>query len=224
MKIIGHLVCQNGVEGILRTLDSIYPVVDETYVVDGGSTDGTLGILNRFKKSYNITIFENKFERLDKQRNFLLDKTEKDCWIVNIDQDEKLTSFATKNLRDFINMVSEDSYKSEYPLTIILPLINLVNNPLTIREDNCYNTNKIFYYKEGLRFVEPYHCHIEYEGQKLKENYEQITAPDGMAVLHYARLDQERYDKWEEDKIRREYRWDEWDPMFPAVELDKIWW
>lgn len=224
MRIIGHIVCQNGVGEIMRTIDSMYPVVDEIYVLDGGSTDGTLNVLNRFKKSYNITIFNNPFERLDKQRNLLLEKTEPDCWIINIDQDEKLSSLATKDLREFIGRIDKRSYNSEYPLTIALPLINLNKTPLSMREDTRYNTNKIFYYKKGLKFVEPYHCHIEYENQTHTDNYEQVNAPIGMAVLHYARLDQKRYDSWDIEKSRRDCTWEDWDPEFTTIELDKIWW
>ncbi len=221
---VGHLICQDGAGEVLRCLDSMYPVVDEIYVVDGGSTDGTLEILERFKDAYNLTIFQNPFERMDTQRNFLLDKTKKNSWIVTIDQDEKLSHLATTSLRSFIDDIDDKAHETNSPLSIIVPLLNLSDNPKEMRTDNAYNSNKIFYYDEGLKFVEPYHARIAYD--ETRADYTTIEAPVGMAVLHYARLDKQRYDKWQADNDsgKREYEWKEWDPEAPTVKLDKIWW
>jgi glycosyltransferase involved in cell wall biosynthesis len=49
--LYGNIICQNGVAEILRAIESIARICDKIYVMDGGSTDGTLESTQKFPKS-----------------------------------------------------------------------------------------------------------------------------------------------------------------------------
>jgi glycosyltransferase involved in cell wall biosynthesis len=109
-KIYGSLICQNGVAEIARCIESVYPVVDEYFVMDGGSTDGTWEWLNKWKGVYNLTIFQHPYKDQGEQRNLLLKKIPKGVWVVNIDQDERLGLTIQCELKNFIARIREDVY------------------------------------------------------------------------------------------------------------------
>jgi glycosyltransferase involved in cell wall biosynthesis len=77
--------CEGLVEGTLR---SVAPWVDEIVVVDGFSTDGTVGICRR----YTDKVFQNRWDgyRFCTERNLGTAKATKD-WCLHIDPDERAT-------------------------------------------------------------------------------------------------------------------------------------
>lgn len=214
MKIIGNLICQNGVGEVLRCIESLVPVVDEYIVVDGYSTDGTWEILNRFKKAYNLTLYQRKFDRMDNQRNFALEKSEKDNWILTIDQDEQLNIVAQYQIKRFIDHIHPDIYVSPVrvsPISIGLPFYNLIHDKthysdLPLRMNN----NKLIYYDRNLKFVDPYHSRACYDYDD--PHYQNFPGPKDWAIFHYAFLDEERVKNAKADikSGRRQYLESEW--------------
>jgi glycosyltransferase involved in cell wall biosynthesis len=60
-KISVITVVKNGVEHIERSILSVLPQLKDTVeyiVIDGGSTDGTLGVLTKYKANFNVLISE----------------------------------------------------------------------------------------------------------------------------------------------------------------------
>ncbi len=202
--IIGHLICQNGIHEILRCIESVYPAVDEYYVVDGGSTDGTWELLEKYKDVYNLTLFQNKFESMSQQRNWLLDKTPKDRWIITLDQDEKLTEPASKGLKDFLNHI--DVQNDGYPWIVGLGFLNLIQDIQHHSEDPIrINNNKIFFYNNNLHFENGYHANIVYDGDT---QYRVFETPFDWLILHYAWLNPDRIKDIQKDvkSGKRDYK------------------
>src|SRR5882672_7927258 len=124
--IFGHIVAQNGKADILRAIESLQGLCDVIFIVDGGSTDGMVELLTDRKDIYKLKIFTNTFVTLRQQRQFLLDQTPRDHWIVVIDQDEKLSFVAQHGIKPFIQRIDDSLYeKRDLPLVISINHYNL---------------------------------------------------------------------------------------------------
>lgn len=77
-----YILTGNNEEVIGRCLDSLKRV-EEIIVIDGGSTDKTIGICKRYK---NVKVYTNAWPGFPKQRNFALSKCTGD-WILLVDSD-----------------------------------------------------------------------------------------------------------------------------------------
>lgn len=97
MKLSAIVLTNNEESNLKRCLDSL-PKDIELIIVDSGSTDGTLGIAER----YGAKIFKNKMADFSSQRNFGSDRASND-WILFIDADEELSSELKHNLEYLIN-------------------------------------------------------------------------------------------------------------------------
>jgi glycosyltransferase involved in cell wall biosynthesis len=88
--IVILILTYNEQENIEQCLNSISGWAAKTYVIDSGSTDGTLEKVRQF----DVEVKYNKFVNFSKQRNFALGLLEKDFdgWVLFLDADEYLTS------------------------------------------------------------------------------------------------------------------------------------
>lgn len=220
--IWGTLICQNAMPDILRCVESVVPYVDEFYIMDGGSTDGTWEWLNKWKDVYNLTLFQHKYDDQGAQRNRLLAKIPKNVWCINIDQDEQLKA---PGFREFVSRISPELLKGigrDLPLTIRFRCINLVDDLYHYDEDNVRHfATKCFYNDRNLHFTPGYHmsiCYFETEG-----NTNAIPTPDDWVIKHYAYLDPVRIKQSSSDP-KRHYNQSEWNRNnWKITELKEEW-
>jgi len=197
--IYGTLICQNAISEIRRCIESVRPVVDEYYVMDGGSTDGTWEMLNDYKDVYGLTLFQSKYEDQGAQRNKLRSKLPKNIWVVNLDQDEELNMAARKELRQFLNRVQVTQH--DLPLTLAIKNINLVKDMFHYDASLVsYFATKIFYYDKNLHFTPGYHMSIHYFDNE--QNINSIPCPEDFVIKHYAWLDKKRRETAGKDNKR----------------------
>ncbi|SHO47379.1 glycosyltransferase family 2 protein [Anaerocolumna xylanovorans] len=91
---------------IKRCLDSIRPIFDEIVVVDTGSTDKTIAILESIQDS-KVKIYKIKWEDdFAKARNFALDKVTSE-WVFFIDADEYFASWGESSLKSLLALLNE---------------------------------------------------------------------------------------------------------------------
>jgi hypothetical protein len=173
-----------------------------------------LRVLKSFQKAYNLEIHEYPFDRMDLQRNRLLELTPKNSWVIAIDQDEQLNHKAQKDIRETIDSIDPGVYAKSsriLPVTIGMPFYNLIQDLHHHTESWIGMLNeKLFYYDEDIHFIRPYHCHLTYEGET---EVMMLRPPQGWALFHYALLNEERVQSAPEDirSGKRDYGLEEWD-------------
>ena len=206
MKIFGHLTTHNEFPDVLRAIESIYPVCDEILVTYSGKKGSTKlrQFLEERKDIYKMTVYDSLFVTLKEQRQFLLDRTPVDNWVVSIDADEKYSQAFANEARDcLLNKLSEKHYetarKGNIPLVISIPHYNLMNDILHYDGNPVFHNQKVFFYEKGLHWdFDDYFTHITYlpAPQKFNKDTEttvySITGPKEWAILHYARLNPKR--------------------------------
>ncbi len=87
------VAAQNEEHNLARVLKSAQAIADEIVLVDGGSSDGTIEVAQRF----DCKIFERTFTNHADQKNFAATVASND-WIFLLDADEELTA----NLRESV--------------------------------------------------------------------------------------------------------------------------
>lgn len=201
MKIYGNICCQDNMPDILRAIESMYPVCDEILVVDGGSKDGTLEFLKDRAEIYNLKVYKRKFDNLLNQRQFLLDKTPKNNWVVVLDPDEKFSwmfQFGFKYYMKKIKPVFYTDPKRNLPIVVSMNHFNLAKDIFHSDGEPVAHNQRVFYYDRDLKWFAPpnadppeYHAHICYASQPDKDKgvVHIMTPIKGFSILHYARLD-----------------------------------
>jgi len=194
---------------IVRCLDSLYRVCDEIYIVDGGSTDGTFEWLKSMEKIYNLKVYQRKFDTHINQRNFILDKTPKDSWVMVLDTDESLTQYAQLQAKELVGSVSDKTYKEakeEETIVISIPqwCYHLYENPGQFDQSGFFGRlGYFFYYTDGMKWSgHPYHCKITRNSDKSW--YKTLNAGPGFGFLHWAYLVGDK--KWQK-RIKRLEKW-----------------
>lgn len=77
------IICQNEVERISKTVKSVIDWVDDITVIDSGSTDGTIELL----EGMGIRVIHNPWPGFGQQKRFA-EEHAKHNWILNLDADE----------------------------------------------------------------------------------------------------------------------------------------
>lgn len=89
VPISAFVICKNEVEFIADCLDSL-DICAEIVVVDSGSNDGTLDLIERYRaKGLPIRLIHNDWPGFAKQKQFALDQCTQ-SWCLNLDSDERL--------------------------------------------------------------------------------------------------------------------------------------
>jgi glycosyltransferase involved in cell wall biosynthesis len=83
------ILTHNEEKNIEDCLKSILGLKCQIFIVDSGSTDATLNIVEK----YNVQLFHHPFENYGKQRNWALNKLPIETdWILNMDADHRMTT------------------------------------------------------------------------------------------------------------------------------------
>lgn len=91
----------NEEKNIKQCIDSVYDHFDQILVVDSGSTDQTLEIVNQ----YQIKVLSHPFENYAKQRNWALQNVEiANEWVFNLDADQRVESELFDELKNIFSL------------------------------------------------------------------------------------------------------------------------
>ena len=111
-KLSTLTICQDEEQFIVQMLEYIHTYVnpDQIVIVDGGSKDNTLELINNFieaNPTANIELYQNEMPiSFSDQRNFALSKCTGE-WVLHIDADETYS----KNIRELILDIQQNKYE-----------------------------------------------------------------------------------------------------------------
>jgi len=154
-------------------------LIDQWTILDTGSTDGTLEIINRVlvgKKDGKL--YQEPFINFRDSRNRLLDLAGTSCK-YNLMLDD--TYIVHGNLRNFLNEVRSDQYSNSFTLFIV-------------SDDTKYGSNRITKSNSGLRYIHRIHEVI------TDKNNINVIIPENRAFI----LD-ERFDYMEKRTMERKH-------------------
>lgn len=156
-------------------LESVASYADEILIVDGGSTDASVSIINDWKNRANIRLFNIKQSGLPYSddwnesvvRNFLVDQAVGD-WIMAIDADEMMDD----GFRDLLPRIMAQKEAD----AISFPWVQFWMNPQTVRisapNDEHWSVNKWLMWRNhiGIRYDDAKnHCKLQLFGRYMWE-------------------------------------------------------
>ena len=144
------------------------PIIDRWTILDTGSTDDTIEIINRIlvgKKKGNL--YQEPFINFKDSRNRCLELAGTTCkFIIMLDD----TYVVKGNLRGFLNEIRSDQYSTSFTLFIE-------------SDDTKYGSNRIIKSESGLRYKHRIHEVIQ------DNNNINVVIPEGSAYIFDARFD-----------------------------------
>ena len=167
------IICRNEERCIKRCLDSIIIEVeknDEILLIDTGSTDETLNIVNKYKEVDTLSVdWEDDFSKI---RNLGISKAKND-WIFFIDADEQIEKYSLGILKDYIKIMS------------ILHIEDIVCSPRIIDDTgNEYRgVKRILNKKTDALFYGKVHEEIRKDKQKFGRDIHTISF-DNIILYH----------------------------------------
>ncbi|RMG67434.1 MAG: glycosyltransferase, partial [Nitrospirae bacterium] len=185
MKISVSMITLNEAQHIKRALSSC-TFADEIVVVDGGSTDGTIEILESFDK---VKLIKHPWEgHFGKQRQISLEHCTGD-WVVRLDADEVFSEEFENGIRGLLESTPPDT------LGYRVRQCNLIGdeNYYSKTFDQYEASPRIWRNLKEIRWEKHIHEVLVFEG--LTGN---IDTWD-VYVIHYGFLDRKKY--WEKGKF-----------------------
>lgn len=95
-KISAVIICHNEADSIVGCIQAVKGCCDEIVVVDSGSSDGTVGLLQEM----GITAVHHDFVGYGQQKRYACSLA-KNSWILSIDADEMVSEEMAAELRSF---------------------------------------------------------------------------------------------------------------------------
>jgi FkbM family methyltransferase len=142
------IMVKNGGDLFEKVLTKNLPIIDRWTILDTGSTDNTIDIINKVlvgKKKGNL--YQEPFVNFRESRNRCLDLAGKTCKF-NLMLDD--TYIIKENLRNFLNIIRGDQFADSYSLLIK-------------SDDVEYYSNRITKSKNHLRYIYTMHEVIQKE-------------------------------------------------------------
>ena len=162
------IMVKNGGDLFEKVLTENLPVIDRWTILDTGSTDNTIEIINKVlvgKKKGNL--YQEPFINFRESRNRCLDLAGKTCKF-NLMLDD--TYVIKGNLRNFLNLVRGDQFADSYSLLI--------------RSDDVeYYSNRVTKTKNNLRYIYTMHEVIQ------KDDNVNVVIPIDQSYIHDERAD-----------------------------------
>lgn len=112
-KISVHMIVKNEERCIIRCLSSVIDCVDEVVIVDTGSTDSTISLIEEFRKNRtNISLYNYEWnDDFSLARNYALSKTNFE-WKFMIDADEFIHPDDISRVRELFAEASSSGHKN----------------------------------------------------------------------------------------------------------------
>ena len=110
LPVSAYIICQNEAHVIEKCVRSV-AFCAEIIVVDSGSTDATLDILESLRdEGLPLRIIREPWRGFGAQKQFALDQCTQD-WCLNIDSDERVSPILAAKFADLISDESVDGWK-----------------------------------------------------------------------------------------------------------------
>lgn len=110
MRLSLMMIAKNESRDLPRCLQSVGRLADEVVIVDGGSTDDTRDIAEKF----GARVFSRTFDGFGPQKQFGLSQCRGE-WVLNLDADETVTPQLAKSLQEaLVSGTSFDGFRLAY--------------------------------------------------------------------------------------------------------------
>lgn len=153
-------------------LESVTSFADEIIIVDGGSTDRSVAIIESYIGAHNIRLYRKRQGTAytdewneSKVRNFMVDEARGD-WIANIDADEIFDDGLKAALPELMSRPNTDVFK--------FPIVNFWKDPWTVRinapNDERWSNDIIRMWRNGrgIRYRDQkHHCTLQGAGKDI---------------------------------------------------------
>lgn len=151
MKISAAMIVKNESRCIMRCLNNLIDIADEIVVVDTGSTDNTVELIEEFSKNHaKVHLYHFLWvDDFAAARNFAISKLTGD-WIIAMDADEYFHDTDKYKIREYCSKAST----LRIPLLLQIKCMNLVNGQVThVLEKGIariFNSGYGFYYSDKI--------------------------------------------------------------------------